>query len=345
MLDDGLPRFGQLAVAAGFTCEVDDDAAGLHTLARSGGDQARCRTSRHQCGGDDDVETLDRVFERLLLLGTLVVSEFTGVSALTRGVDSQVEPLSADRTDLLGHLGSHVVTGGPAAEALGGCQRLQTRDTHAEYQHGRGLDGAGRGREHREESRRLVGRHDDRLVAAHVGLRAQRVHDLRARDTRNRLDGVCLYACFLQRADLGVGIARRQEADQLLTAPQLGDLGIARRRHTKHHIRRVRIADRCSCLDVRVVGDQRLHTGTRFDGYRHSLTYQRRNDLRDERHATLTLGRFAHDSHTHIVCFFSVFFGTGLGQYSILFGYERTAIRGFSPPVTTCGASSGRVRQ
>ena len=152
-----------------------------------GGHQARRRPSRHQGGGDHHVELGDRLLERLLLLRAFLVGQLAGVAALTGRVDPQVEPLRADRADLIGHLGAHVVAGGLGAETLGGGQRLQARHADAEHQQRRRLHRARGGGQHRKEPGRLRRRQHHGLVAGHVGLRRQRIHHLRPRDPRNRL--------------------------------------------------------------------------------------------------------------------------------------------------------------
>ena len=90
VLDDDLARFGELAVAAGLAGQVDHDAARLHALHGRGGHQPRRGTSRNQRGGDDDVETGDRLLEGLLLLRAFLVGELAGVAALSGGVDAEV---------------------------------------------------------------------------------------------------------------------------------------------------------------------------------------------------------------------------------------------------------------
>ena len=187
VLDDDLAGLGQLAVAARLAGEVDDHRAGLHALDRLGGDQPRRRAAGHERGGDDDVEALDRVGQRLLLLGLLLVGELARVAALAGRLDPEVEPLGAERLDLLGDLGAHVVARRLRAQAPRRGQRLQARDADAEHEHLGRRDRARRGHQHRVEARRVLGAEQRRLVAGDVGLRGQRVHRLRARDARDRL--------------------------------------------------------------------------------------------------------------------------------------------------------------
>ena len=138
---------------------------GLHALHRLGGHQPRRRAPGHQRGGDDDVEALDRVGQRLLLLGLLLVGELARVAALARRLDPEVQPLGAERLHLLGDLGAHVVAGRLRAQAPRRGQRLQARDADAEHEHLGRRDRARRGHQHRVEARGVLGAEQRRLVA------------------------------------------------------------------------------------------------------------------------------------------------------------------------------------
>ena len=98
----------------------------------------------HERGRDDHVEALDRVGQRLLLGGALLLGQLARVAALAAGLEAEVEPLRAERFDLLGDLGPHVVAGRARAQPLGGRERLQARDADAQHQHLGGRDRARR---------------------------------------------------------------------------------------------------------------------------------------------------------------------------------------------------------
>ena len=89
----------------------------------------------HERGRDDDVEALDRVGQRLLLAGALLLGQLARVAALAARLEAEVEPLRAERLDLLGDLGAHVVAGRARAQPLGGRERLQARHADAEHEH------------------------------------------------------------------------------------------------------------------------------------------------------------------------------------------------------------------
>ena len=97
VLDDRLAGLGQLAVAARLAGEVDDHRARLHPFDGLRRDQLRRRATRHERRRDDDVEALDRVGQRLLLLRALLVGQLARVAALAAGLEAEVEPLRAER--------------------------------------------------------------------------------------------------------------------------------------------------------------------------------------------------------------------------------------------------------
>ena len=184
----------------------------------------RRRAPGHERGRDDHVEALDRVGQRLLLAGALLLGQLARVAALAAGLEAEVEPLRAERLHLLGDLGAHVVAGRARAQALGGRERLQPGDADAEHEHLGRRDRAGGGHQHRVEAAHLLGAEQRRLVAGDVALRGQRVHRLRARDPRDRL--------HRERGRLRVGERarrlragqRREEADQDRAGAEPADL-------------------------------------------------------------------------------------------------------------------------
>ena len=206
MLDD-LARLRELAVAAGFGGDVDDDGAGLHALDRGARDDARRAASRHRRGGDDGIGDGDARVEHFLLLALLVLRELARIAAGALGRDAGVDELGAERLHLLARGAAHVVGLDHGAEALGGGDGLQSGHAHADDQHLRRADGARGGGQHRQEAIERVGRDQHRLVAGDGGLRGQRIHRLRARDARHQFHREAGDLPIAQRLDF-LGAAR-----------------------------------------------------------------------------------------------------------------------------------------
>src|SRR3954470_13147784 len=296
---DDLPGLGELAVAAGLGREVDDHAAGAHALDGLGEHESRRGAARHRRGGDDDVELLDRVGERLLLLGALLLGELAGVAALAGGLDAEVQPLGAQRLDLLGRLGAHVVAGGLRAQAARGGQRLQAGYADAQHQDLGRRDRARRGHQHRVEARGVVGAQQRRLVAGDVGLRAQRVHRLRAADPRDRLHREGRHAGLADRGE-AVGVAARvEEPDQRLAGAQPRQLLRAGRRDLDHDLGAPGVADGGSSACEEVVRDQRGITRTALDDDLVTLRDELAHDLGHEGDSPLALDRFLRNADPH----------------------------------------------
>ena len=138
--------------------EVDDHAAGLHALDGLGGDELRRRAARDERRRDDDVEALDRVGQRLLLLRR---APRRSARARSRPRPAASSPRSrnfapSDST-CSATSGAHVVAGRHGAEAARRRERLQAGDAGAEHEHLRGRDRAGGGHQHREEAAEVLG--------------------------------------------------------------------------------------------------------------------------------------------------------------------------------------------
>ncbi len=82
-------------------------------------------------------------------------------------------------------------------------------------------------------------------------------------------------------------IARREEADQRLSAVQPGDLVFGRRCDLDHDIGRPRIPDAGTGFGVQLVGEQRAFARTGLDHHRHTAVHQRRDGLGHQRDAPL----------------------------------------------------------
>jgi hypothetical protein len=265
----------------------------------SAGDEDRRAASGDERGRDDDVERRDRLLQRALLLGPLGLGQLTGVAALARRRDADVEDLRPERADLLADLGPDVVAGDLRAEAAGGRDRLQAGDAGAEDEHARRADRARRGHEHREEPLQL-GRGDQRrLVARDVRLRGERVHRLRAGDPRDRL--------HRQRGHPAVGEGLRglgrgprgEEADEHAAGAQARDLGRRRRGDLRDDVGAPRVAERRPRLGEELVGQQRARARAGLDGDRVARGDELAHDVRDERDAALAGRGLGGDADLH----------------------------------------------
>ena len=113
------------------------------------------------------------------------------------------------------------LTGGPdveggddGAEPSRRRDRLQARDARADHERTDRCDRPRGRHQHREELRDAVGGEENRLVAGDRGLRRERIHRLRARDSRDRLHGERDHAGLAQLRDpLRVG-ERLEEPDE-----------------------------------------------------------------------------------------------------------------------------------
>ena len=111
--DNLLVGFGQLAIAAALSCEVDDDTAGLHRLYHVLRPQHWRVATGDERGGDDDIH-LGRDFAELLEL------RFTELRARRRGIPTcrgtvlqlvfefEVDELGAHQFDLFGNLRAYI---------------------------------------------------------------------------------------------------------------------------------------------------------------------------------------------------------------------------------------------
>ena len=231
VLDDDAVEFRALDVAALLDGEVDDHRARLHRRDRLGLDQLRRRPAGDQRRRDHDVGGLAALVDDRRLPRhprgrhrPRVAADAFGDFLLLGGLVRHVDPLGAERFDLVLDRGPHVGRLDHRAQPLGGRDRLQARDADAHDQHPRRLHRARRGHQHRHEPAVFVGGEHHRLVAGDVRLRRQHVHRLRARDPRQLLEREAGHA------RLGAGLDRRgvvgiEQADQHGAGLERGELG------------------------------------------------------------------------------------------------------------------------
>ena len=182
MLDDGLARLGQLAVAALFASHVDDDAARLHALHHLGGNQLGSRFARDQRGGDDDVAFLGLLGVHLALRGLKSFAHDFCVTSAARAflLVVDLDELATQRLNLIGHFGTGIIGAHDGAQIGGSADRCEAGDARASDEDLGWRDFA-RGRHLAvEETAKSIGGFDDSSVATDAGSGRQRIHLLGA---------------------------------------------------------------------------------------------------------------------------------------------------------------------
>ena len=212
MAVDDLALLGQLAVAASFGGEVDDDRPGRHALDGRSRDQPWSRTSRHGRSRDDHVRFGGALGQTFLLPPKDVVGRFLGIPACAGkvGAGIDLDVLAAETLDLLFHDRSCVIGFDHRAESASGADRHQSGNAGSDDQHLGRRDVAGGGGEQREELRQLIGGDQHCLVAADGRLRGEGVHVLSACGARNRVHAERGDLALLQMLDQ-IGVDHRRE--------------------------------------------------------------------------------------------------------------------------------------
>ena len=201
------------------------DRARLHPPHGLAGDELRRRPPGHERGRDDDVEALDRVGQRLLLARALLLGQLACVAALAAGLQTQVEPLRAERLHLLGDLRAHVIAGRARAQALGRRERLQAGDADTQHEHLGGRDRAGGGHQHRVEAPHLLGARAARPCSRRrCSARTARPSTGRGRCAGSPPSRTRSPSRRRARASSGGLGQRREEADQDRAGPEPADL-------------------------------------------------------------------------------------------------------------------------
>ena len=208
------------------------------------------------------------------------------------GLEWQLDERRTEALDLFLGCRADVVGANHRTEATRGGDRLQAGHTGPQHEDLGGGDGPGRGHEHREEARQLLGREQCGVVARHGGLRGECVHGLRTRDTGQKVEREggdpplreCLDEC-------GVG-RRLQEADDGRPLLQASDFlnrgGLDLADHVRGCVERVgRGGDvDAPCLVGRVLEVCRLSCATLDRDCRAGL-HDPRHDVWDHRDAAL----------------------------------------------------------
>ena len=180
-----------LDVAALLDREIDDHRPRLHAYDLRRRDQPRCRTSRDQRGGDDDVLLGDMPRHELGLRRLVFGRHLAGISTRPLAFDPgdvlDEDRLRAQGLDLLAGRRAHVRRRHLSPEPPRGRDRLEAGDTDAHHEGFRRADRPRRGHHHRKRATIFGGGIEHRLVPRQVRLRRKDVHRLRTRDARHEL--------------------------------------------------------------------------------------------------------------------------------------------------------------
>lgn len=172
--------FEPSTLPAAFDRHVHDYAAGFHSHHHFRGDDARRFSAEKFCGCNDYVRLRADFRHALALKLDLLRRKLLSVAlrGLPRFAEVDFHELCAEALYLLFDDGARVESVNPRAETLCGCDCLQARDAHADYEEFERGNRARGSHHHREDFFERVSRLDYRDVAREVRLRAEDVHFL-----------------------------------------------------------------------------------------------------------------------------------------------------------------------
>ena len=240
------PGLGELAVAAALPREVDDHAARAHPLHGLRRSPASAPAARHVRGGDHDVEAGDRLLEALLLLAPARPRSARGRSrprrrprsrgrATARRASAPGRPPPAGRRSRW--CGRRAAWPWPAP--AGRRRPTPSTSTVAGFTVPAAVVSIGKKRV------TVLRREQHGPVAGDVGLRRQRVHDLRARDPRDRLHRERrARRPSRSAATVSGAVSGARKPMSTVPRPQPADLLGGRRGDLDHDVGRPRITDR-----------------------------------------------------------------------------------------------------
>jgi len=234
--DDLFVHDRQLAVATFFGGKVHDHRSRLHRLDHVLGPKLWGFAVGDQGRGDDDVDLGGQLAE----LGKLGFAEFgaggLGVAAAFGPVrllflEVEVDEFRPHRLHLFGDLGAHVEGIGDRTQRGRGADGGKPRDTGPDDQHLGGRHLACGGDLPSEEAAKVAARLDHGAVARDIGHGRQRIHLLRAGNTRHHVHRDDSGALGVGGLHQGFVLARVEHGNQCLPLGQALDLGVRGRTH------------------------------------------------------------------------------------------------------------------
>ncbi len=139
--------------------------------------------------------------------------QLAGVAAGAVRADARIDELRAERLHLFLGRAAYVIRFDDGTQAAGRGDGLKSGDAGADDEHRRRPDRAGRGRQHRQELRQIVGGDQHGLVAGDGGLGRQGVHGLSPRYARDEFHGETGDAALLQGLHFGLAAIGLHVAD------------------------------------------------------------------------------------------------------------------------------------
>ena len=215
-MHDRLAGYSDVAVAAGFRCEIDDNRTRLHHLDHVFEPKLGCRLAGDERSSDDDVDVLGLLAEQRHLCGDELGAHLFGVAALaiTGFLNRDGEKFTAERLHLIGDRRAHVERTHDGAHALGRAKSGETGDAATDDEHLGWRNFTGRRDLSGEKTAEALRRFDHGAVAGDVGHRRQGVDFLCATDARDAIHRHRAHAAPCEVIDERLVLRRIEERNQ-----------------------------------------------------------------------------------------------------------------------------------
>ena len=175
-----LAGFRQFAIAALLDCQINQNRPRLHAFEHFLGYQFRCRTARDQRRANDDILFGDMLGYQCGLAFLIIGAHFFGVTAVGFAAFAFIgfdhHKCAAEAFDLLGSSAAHIRGRHNSAEAFGGRNGLQSRNTGPHDKHTRSRNSPGSRHHHRQGATIFRGRIQHGFITGQIGLRGQHIH-------------------------------------------------------------------------------------------------------------------------------------------------------------------------
>ena len=290
-----LARNGQFAVAALLGGHIDDDAARFHAIDHFRRNQLRRGLARNQRGRNDDVDFLGLLGVHLALSLLEAFTHHLGVTTTTGTFFFVIhlDKFATERLDLIGHLGTRIVSAHDSAKARSRTQSGQTSHAGTGDKDLSWRNLASSGHLTVEETAKRIGRFDHGAIAADAGHRRQSIHFLRTGELAwQGINGQNRYFSVGQLLHQFRVLCRPDKADQGSAFAQQADFLSRRNTHLENDIGRGPQLSRIfnnfrTNGKVSLVTEMRLSTRVGFNGDLEPQLDQLFNDVGNGRNAFL----------------------------------------------------------